>query len=201
MSNKKFEIGQKVMFRQNGEFGNMNKYMYATYMLEPEKQYTVIDATTHIVRIWINGLYFDTPIDCLELIPEPQPKFANIKVGDWVEGESENRGIVHREVSDVSSDAFAIGTKCDGYVYWYDFNGNCVTMLKGFKPIRILSHKEVVVDFGSGIKGTIEKASDYAYFLVWHSKNDCDYSMIKLAALDHKTRAKVESIIKAQEES
>ena len=60
------------------------------------------------------------------------------------------------------------------------------------------SPSEVIVKIGC-LKGTVEKAQDYAYFLLWHSKTDCDYSMIKWDALDTRTSELVESLLKAQE--
>ena len=68
------------------------------------------------------------------------------------------------------------------------------------KTCKIVSPSEVIVHIGC-LSGTVEKAQDYAYFLLWHSKTDCDYSMIKWSALDAPTRSLVESLLKAQEEA
>lgn len=193
-----FKIGDKVRFRQNGEIGEHNELFNVNF----ERDY-LIDS------IHSNGNTFVLTLDgnktCIvsrlqiEPVPEPQPKFANIKVGDWVELNCYNshQGKVKEKFSS------GIGELCGVRIHRINPSFT-ITGLSGefyYDSItRILSPKEVIMDFSSGVKGTIEKASDYAYFLVWHSKNDCDYSMIKLAALDHKTRAKVESIINAQEE-
>ena len=64
---------------------------------------------------------------------------------------------------------------------------------------RKLDPSEVLVHIGC-LSGTVEKASDYEYFLLWHSRTDCDYSMIKWSALDPATRSLVERLLKAQEE-
>ena len=66
------------------------------------------------------------------------------------------------------------------------------------KTCKIVSPSEVIIHIGC-LSGTVEKAQDYAYFLLWHSKTDCDYSMIKWDALDIPTRELVESLLKAQE--
>lgn len=196
----KIKIGDKVRFRQDGEIGKHNNDFMGERLLKDEFTVVHVYDCGNVELSYSGGRKkqdWVTPIQ-IELIPEPQPKFANIKKGDWVE----LRCGKNYQVKSVDKVYFTLdGWGCDTNAR-YDFNGmNLYTQFHGNDDIvKILSHKEVIVDFGSGIKGTVEKDSDTAYFLVWHSKNYCDYSMIKWSALDHATRTKVESILKAQEE-
>ena len=63
--------------------------------------------------------------------------------------------------------------------------------------VRKLSPSEVIVKTGC-LSGTIGKSCEPDRFLMWHSKNDFDYSIIKFSALDATTRELVESLLKAQ---
>jgi hypothetical protein len=112
-------------------------------------------------------------------MPEPEPKFA---VGDWV-----TDGVVIGYVSSILSQHTLIVTATDGKLY-----SMTTSILIRFDPF------EVVVHIGC-LSGTVEKAQDYAYFLLWHSKTDCDYSMIKWSAIDTPTREMVERLLKAQD--
>ena len=189
---RQFKTGDKVRFRQDGEFGNMNKYMYANNVML-DREYEVIDITGGVARIISYGLYFDVPLGCLELVPEPQPKLDNIKVGDWVELAY---GIVAQLTSPPNDNRM--------FASLYDVHGKwqgCVWADSGKNThiIRILSPKEVIMDFSSGISGTIEK--DESTESIWVRRCWLDpVARIWLNHLDPQTRAKVESILKAQEE-
>lgn len=121
-----------------------------------------------------------------EIEPQPEPEY---QVGDWVEHrESKEQATIRRIMSYGSIEIeFAYSTESDIYQA-NDFHND----------FRKLSPSEVIVKIGC-LSGTVEKAQDYAYFLLWHSKTDCDYSMIKWDALDIPTRELVESLLKAQE--
>lgn len=121
-------------------------------------------------------------------IYEPKPE-SQYKVGDWVEHkESKEQATIRRIMSYGAIEIeFAYSTESDIYQA-NDFHND----------FRKLSPSEVIVKIGC-LEGTVEKAQDYAYFLLWHSKTDCDYSMIKWDALDTRTSELVESLLKAQE--
>ena len=196
---KQFKTGDKVRFRQNGVFGNMNKYMYANNVML-DREYEVIDITGRVARIIGYNLYFDIPYDCLELIPEPQSKFANIKVGDWVEHLNGTHLLVTatEEPVNIKSPHIKDRTpkfRCNNRNTYSVFDGSCIH--DEDRIVRILSPKKVIVDFGSGIAGTIERRADSICVF-----NKCGklVAWIYLSLLDPETRAKVESIIKAQEE-
>jgi len=118
---------------------------------------------------------------------------APFKVGDWVE--IEVSGVISQQL--VKLGVFADSINAGGI----EFYGNGLPVMKPLNAriIRKLDPSEVIVKIGC-LSGTVEKAQDYAYFLLWHSKTDCDYSMIKWDALDIPTRELVESLLKAQEE-
>ena len=117
---------------------------------------------------------------------------APFKVGDWVE--IEVSGVISQQL--VKLGVFADSINAGGI----EFYGNGLPVMKPLNAriIRKLDPSEVVIHIGC-LSGMVEKASDYAYFLLWHSKTDCDYSMIKWSALDAPTRSLVESLLKAQE--
>lgn len=134
-----------------------------------------------------------TELGCIEpepaTEPKPEPKY---KVGDWVE--IEVSGVISQQL--VKLGVFADSINAGGI----EFYGNGLPVMKPLNAriIRKLDPSEVIVRIGC-LSGTVEKAQDYAYFLLWHSKTDCDYSMIKWSALDAPTRSLVESLLKAQE--
>ena len=113
-------------------------------------------------------------------VPISQPTY---KVGDWV-----TDGVVSGCVSELC------GSEC----LWIDATDG-VSYHINTTNARRLNPSEIIVMIGC-LSGTVEKASDYEYFLLWHSRTDCDYSMIKWSALDPATRKLVERLLKAQEE-
>ena len=97
--------------------------------------------------------------------PNPEPAY---KAGDWVEYKKGK----HYQVDSVHDSCCYLS---------YGKGCGCFSAL--YSDItRKLDPSEVIVKIGC-LKGTVEKAQDYAYFLLWHSKTDCDYSMIKWDAL------------------
>jgi len=112
---------------------------------------------------------------------EPKPEF---KVGDFVKYDVDTYLWV---IEPSGKDKTLCKTLSGVIVYPYT---SCLTKA---------SPSEVIVHIGC-LSGTVERAQDYAYFMLWHSKTDCDYSMIKWSALDTPTRELVESLLKAQEE-
>lgn len=111
-----------------------------------------------------------------KLLTEPAPQY---KVGDWV-----TDGVVVGHVAVINDGKAWVKTQ-DAHYHL------SVERLSKVDP------SEVVIHIGC-LSGTVEKAQDYAYFLLWPSKTDCDYSIIKRDALDTATRELVESLIKAQ---
>ena len=117
---------------------------------------------------------------------EPQP----YAVGDWVEfidaGSYKSQG---KYLSDAYENTILVLDTI--------YNMRCVVPTS--KITRKLDPSEVFVRIGC-LKGTVEKASDYAYFLLWHSREDCDYSMIKWSALDTPTHELVKDLLEKQGE-
>lgn len=155
-----------------------------------EMELRVSDGEGEIVEyVEIDRFLNDAAKDGWQLYEEPQPEPA-FKVGDWVEIDGKQYRLS--------------GVPLCGCAYphnqkWYvlDINGNEFTHYAS-ENIHKLSPSEVIVKIGC-LSGTVEKAQDYAYFLLWHSKTDCDYSMIKWSAIDTPTREMVERLLKAQE--
>jgi len=128
----------------------------------------------------------------IEPQPEPQPEPA-FKVGDWVE--IEVAGVISQQR--VRTGVFSDRINAGGFEFYS--NGLPVMKPLNARITRKLDPTEVVIHIGC-LSGTVEKAQDYAYFLLWHSKTDCDYSMIKWSAIDTPTRELVESLLDAQDE-
>jgi len=133
-----------------------------------------------------------------EPVPEPQPKFANIKKGDWVEV-ANGKLFSHIQVSALDN------YKGDDIIVLTDdseFYKDGTTVHPDNIIVRILSPEEVIVDFGSGIKGTVRSASESIYDAgIFYVELLCEIDMaVPLMTLDPETRAKVESLLKAQEE-
>lgn len=184
---KKFKIGQKVTFIQDGKIGNMNKVLYDHNRFDII--YEVIAQCDGITRISSNGLDFDVPETCIEPVPEPPPKFANIKVGDWVEWIYDGN---------VTQSEFMGFDMCHLYRI-RELGSTTSHCVSECLITRILSPKEVIVDFGSGIKGTVRR-SGLSGLCVVTSKNGELVAWVKLSLLDPQVRAIVESLLKAQEE-
>ena len=191
----KFKIGDKVRFRQDGEIGEHNELFNVNF----ERDY-LIDS------IHSNGNTFVLTLDgnktCIvsrlqiEPVPEPQPKFANIKVGDWVD----LRCGKNYQVKSVDKSYFTLdGWGCDANAR-YDFNGN--NLYKEFRGsndiVKILSPKEVVVDFGSWIVGTIKKDGN---LVTVSDKSGIVIAWILISSLNCEIKEKVEQLLKAQEEA
>lgn len=193
----KFSTGDKVRFRQDGEIGKHNGYFMGERLLKNEFTIVHVYDCGNVELSYSGGRKkqdWVTPIQ-IELIPEPQPKFANIKEGDWVE----LRCGKNYQVKSVDKVYFTLdGWGCDTNAR-YDFNGNNLYKeLHGSNDIvKILSPKEVIVDFGSGIAGTIKRRADS---ICVYDKCEELVACIYLSLLEPKTRAIVEENLKAQEE-
>ena len=140
---------------------------------------------------WIDYWCIDLP-DGWQLYEEPQPEPA-FKVGDWVE--IEVAGVISQQR--VRTGVFSDRINAGGFEFYS--NGLPVMKPLNARITRKLDPTEVVIHIGC-LSGTVEKAQDYAYFLLWHNKTDCDYSMIKWSAIDTPTRELVESLLDAQDE-
>ena len=198
----KFKIGDKVRFRRDGDIGILNQSMgfnlyvdYTVTGLSCRGEHNLYDLSCgeHLRLLFI-------PEVQLEPTTEPQSKFANIKVGDWVEHLNGTHLLVTatEEPVNIKSPHIKDRTpkfRCNNRNTYSVFDGSCIH--DEDRIVRILSPKKVIVDFGSGIAGTIERRADSICVF-----NKCGklVAWIYLSLLDPETRAKVESIIKAQEE-
>jgi hypothetical protein len=128
---------------------------------------------------------------------EPEP-FAKVKVGDYLEL-SNGKPVKVANVATIANQYDMVIDTLDGkFLGYYWFSGKPIC--RANSPItRILKPSEVVVTIGC-LSGTVEKASDFDMFLLWHSKKDCDYSMIRFDALDPATAYLVRDLIAKQEE-
>jgi hypothetical protein len=118
-----------------------------------------------------------------------EPNKEQFEVGDWV------------EFIDVG------GRKSQGK-YLTNTQGNAIIVLgitcnmRVVVPMTEITHKlsssEVILDFGSGIKGWIRRASNHTIEV--YSKANCWLANIRYDMLDTETRKLVESLLKAQEE-
>lgn len=136
-----------------------------------------------------------------QVYKEPEQPKSAYQVGDFVVCTYYRSPLPQKNsyerVIDVSSSG--IVTKAnDGCVTEYDINGNHGD-INGWHIERLVKPEEYIICIGC-LSGTVEKASDFDMFLLWHSKKDCDYSMIRFDALDTRTRELVESLLEAQEE-
>jgi hypothetical protein len=129
---------------------------------------------------WIDYWCIDIP-DGWQIYEEPQPAY---KVGDWAKYDIDS---YLRVIETPGRERTLCKTLSGVIVYPYT---SCLTKV---------SPSEVVIHIGC-LSGTVEKVQDYAYFLLWHSKTDCDYSMIKWSAIDAPTRELVKALLKAQRE-
>ena len=102
-----------------------------------------------------------------------KPKFAEIKVDDWVEIKLRKGKIVQRMVCSVIDNPYAAHIDDRGCLY-FDENGVCWSSGNGpqSRPdvvigevARILKPSEVIVDFGA-FKGTIQHGNSDRYFWV-----------------------------------
>lgn len=139
-----------------------------------EVRYNCVDHMS--VSVWLDG----ADNTGWQIYEEPEPQY---KVGDWVEWH-EGLGITYQsQITRISHSA----------VY---SKGICI-------PLKIITRKlkpsEILIRIGC-LSGTVGASCDLGRFLMWHSKIDFDYSIIKLSALDAPTRELVESLLKAQEE-
>jgi hypothetical protein len=122
-----------------------------------------------------------------EIKPEPQ-----YKVGDWVETNKQH----HVEITEFPAKHYNIESK----VYeCYNLSSNKRHLIEEREIVRKLSHSEVILDFGSGIKGTIVGCSNVMPIVKVFNGVDWIAS-IMITALDTQTRELVESLLKAQEE-
>ena len=112
-----------------------------------------------------------------EIEPQPEPAF---KVRDWVEYKGKQYRI----------SAFGGGDMM--------FFENAIFALTPPYPVRKLDPSEVIVDFGSGIKGTIKRYHGEQVRV--YDKDGINFASIAISFLDASTRSLVESLLKAQEE-
>ena len=125
-----------------------------------------------------------------EIYKEPEPEY---KVGDWVEVECQNK-LYHKQVLFVTEER--VGFEFSETTPSVCFDG---TPSHIFKFIRKLDPSEVVLDFGSGIKGTIVGCSNVMPIV--KVLNGVDWiASIMITALDAPTLEIVESLLKAQDE-
>lgn len=199
---RQLKVGDKVHFRQDGEIGTLNQSMgfnlYVDYTVtglsyRGEHNLYNLSCGEHLRLLFIPEIQ-------LEPAPEPQPKFANIKKGDWVEHLNGTHLLITamEEPVNIKSPHIKDRTmkfKCNNRNTYSAFDGSCIQ--DEDKIVRILPPKEVIVDFGSGIRGTIRKVSDY---ICVYDKCEELVACIYLSLLEPKTRAMVEQLIKAQEE-
>lgn len=117
---------------------------------------------------------------------------APFKVGDWVE--IEVSGVISQQL--VKLGVFADSINAGGI----EFYGNGLPVMKPLNAriIRKLDPSEVVVDFGSGIKGTVVGCGNVMPII--KVLNGVDWiASIMISALNTATRELVKALLKAQE--
>jgi hypothetical protein len=151
-------------------------------------------------------------------IREPKPESENIihghipadmhikyidlgryKVGDWVEITA--RENIYQDKITFSGVEFGkphVLARKTKTLKFEPHTGKCFDEKLCVQITRKLSPSEVILDFGSGIKGWIRRASNHTIEV--YSKANCWLANIRYDMLDTETRKLVESLLKAQEE-
>lgn len=92
---------------------------------------------------------------------EPPAKFADIKVGDWVEIETTDGQTKQHQVTHVTNGHSMFSIEND--VYFLTKNGGMVHMSNNAKAIRIVPPSEVVVEVT--LRGTVNYYASNMFFL------------------------------------
>ena len=151
-----------------------------------EVRYNCVDHMS--VSVWLNG----ADKNGWQIYDEPKPKSKNIIhgyiPGDWVEFiNARGHKLQGKYLSNACDHAFIVRVRDTTH------NTRCVVPVT--KIIRKLDPSEVVLDFGSGISGTI-KRWDSTTFHIFHGNSK--FSKIHIDALDTETRELVESLLREE---
>lgn len=124
---------------------------------------------------------------------EPPAKFADVKVGDWVEIETTDGQTKQHQVTHVTNghSMFSI----DNDVYFLTKNGGMVHMSNNAKAIRIVPPSEVIVDFGA-FKGTVEGKDSCSFYV--NNADKSDYCLVSYDMLSEPILEQVRQLIEAQ---
>jgi hypothetical protein len=131
-----------------------------------------------------------------QIYKEPEPQY---KVGDWVEITA--RENIYQDKITFSGVEFGkphVLARKTKTLKFEPHTGKCFDEKLCVQITRKLSPSEVILDFGSGIRGWIRKASNHTIEV--YSKANCWLANIRYDMLDTETRKLVESLLQAQEE-
>lgn len=189
----KHNLGVVVrLIQDNSQMGKRNKLRFTKEALDDIDNMLGIDQFVQATF----GIYVGFNIYCYEIlgyIVKPKPEY---EIGDWVEHNDSKEQAKITHIASKDYDAIEVKFIESGELEIYSLD----EMNKEFHTIY---PKDVILDFGSGIKGTIRRNKHFkASIKVIYG--DCDkgeYHAIDINPLSEPMKSIVIELLKAQEEA